>query len=203
MPGFTETPWTLDGYNLAKEIATDVASMGTTYVSDPTNPDGTGVSAQSPGVPTAAEINGWKPAIGDILSYIAPQHGDLSGNLPTVTVIGLQTIAVPIPSGTNTVLTYNNGVYSWSSPFISNPLQTGVATLSSGTKTVSTGITITSSSKVFLTLITPSGTLGAHYQATNLIAGGPGTGSFTINSVDTSGSIVTTDNSTLNFLIVG
>jgi hypothetical protein len=40
--------------------------------------------------------------------------GDASiGNTGTVTVTGLQNIAVPSPSGTNTVLTYNSGAYSW------------------------------------------------------------------------------------------
>lgn len=43
--------------------------------------------------------------------------GDVSGSVSTagkITVTGLQSISVPAPSGSNTVLTYNSGAYTWS-----------------------------------------------------------------------------------------
>lgn len=84
-------------------------------------------------------------------------------------------------------------------------LQTGTVTLGSGVGTVNTGITISSLSttKIFLTLVTPTGTLGAAYKVGTLVVGGSGTGSFTVTAVSTSGTTVTTDGSTLNYLITG
>jgi hypothetical protein len=39
--------------------------------------------------------------------------GDLGGTYALPTVVGIQGIAVPAPSGTNTALTYNSGAYTW------------------------------------------------------------------------------------------
>lgn len=56
---------------------------------------------------------------GATLSTWTTISGDVSASTGTpgsLTVTGLQSISVPSPSGTNTVLTYNSGAYSWSSP---------------------------------------------------------------------------------------
>lgn len=75
----------------------------------------------------------------------------------------------------------------------------GTATLSSGTITVNT-TAVTTNSIIFLTLNTPSGTLGISYSApAGSIVNGT---SFVINSVSTGGVVVITDNSTVNWWIV-
>lgn len=84
----------------------------------------------------------------------------------------------------------------------SDSVQTGSATLVAGVKTVNTDITITASSKVYLQLVTPGGTMGAHHKVGTLVVGGPGTGAFTITAVDASGTLVNTDTSVFNFLIM-
>lgn len=115
-------------------------------------------------------------------------------------ISGVTITGAPTTGQVLTATSANNA--DWQTPI---SMQTGTATLVSGTITISTGIRIasTSTTTIFLTLNTPSGTLGAHYTANGLVVGGPGTGAFTITSVDTSGATVTTDNSTLNYLIVG
>jgi hypothetical protein len=85
-------------------------------------------------------------------------------------------------------------------------VQAGTVTLVAGTKTVNTGITITSSSKVFVSLNTPGGgTQGVKYKVpdASLVVGGPGTGTFIVTGVDNAGATVATDVSTINYLIVG
>src|SRR3984957_10223723 len=39
--------------------------------------------------------------------------GDLSGSFPSPTVVAIQGISIPTPTGTNTVLTYNAGTFAW------------------------------------------------------------------------------------------
>lgn len=90
-------------------------------------------------------------------------------------------------------------------------IQTGSLTLGGGTgaATVNTGITINSltTTKVFVQLVTPGGTLGSNYKVTVNTVGGPGVptpnGSFTVQAINSSGSNVTTDTSTLSYMIVG
>lgn len=75
----------------------------------------------------------------------------------------------------------------------------GTATLVSGTVTVNTNI-VTANSIIFITVNTPSGTLGPTYTVpVGSIT--PGT-SFVINAVGTTGSVTTTDNSTINYWII-
>lgn len=83
-------------------------------------------------------------------------------------------------------------------------LQTGQVTLVSGVATVSAGITITANSLVFTSMEAPSGTLGTDWKVptSQMVVGGPGTGAFTVTAISTSGATVTTDDSTLNYLIV-
>lgn len=78
-----------------------------------------------------------------------------------------------------------------------------LAVLIAGTKTLAAGITISASSKIFLQVVTPGGTMGTHYKLTGVTTGAPGVGAFTVTAVDTSGSLVNTDTSTLNYTIVG
>lgn len=75
----------------------------------------------------------------------------------------------------------------------------GTATLSSGTVTVST-TAVTASSKIFLQLNTPSGTLAISYSVPvgSIVA----STSFVINAVDAAGAVLITDNSTINWWIV-
>ncbi len=75
----------------------------------------------------------------------------------------------------------------------------GTATLSSGTVTVS-NTTIQAGDRIMLSLNTPSGTTGIHYSAPvgSIITNT----SFVINSISVAGSVVTTDNSTVDWLIV-
>lgn len=76
---------------------------------------------------------------------------------------------------------------------------TGTATLSSGTATVSTTC-VKTGDLVFLSLNTPGGTLGANHSAP--VASITDATSFVINAVDSSGSVVTTDTSTINWWVV-
>lgn len=79
-----------------------------------------------------------------------------------------------------------------------NPI-TGKATLVSGTVTVNT-TEVTADSVIQITLNTPSGTLGPSYSVpdASII---PGT-SFVINAVGTTGVVTTTDNSTINWVLI-
>lgn len=85
-------------------------------------------------------------------------------------------------------------------------IQTGTVTLVAGVGTVTTGITITAASKIFVTMNTPAGTLGTWgYKVADadLTVGVPDTGEFKIRSIDENGSAATSDTSTVNWLIVG
>ncbi|MCA0231562.1 MAG: hypothetical protein LCH91_13905 [Bacteroidetes bacterium] len=71
----------------------------------------------------------------------------------------------------------------------------GVITLVSGVGSATvTGLT--STDKAFVQLVTTSGTLGTHYKAVC------SANTITITSINTSGATVTTDNSTVNYIIV-
>ncbi len=75
----------------------------------------------------------------------------------------------------------------------------GTATLVAGTVVVST-TAITTSSKVFVSLNTPGGTLGLSYSIPGAsIVNGT---SFVINAVDTTGAVLVTDTSTINWWII-
>lgn len=72
----------------------------------------------------------------------------------------------------------------------------GQATLVGGTVTIATTAALTGN-LIFIQLFTPGGTLGTHYSYT--ISTGV---SFTINAVNTSGALVNTDTSVVNWWIV-
>lgn len=75
----------------------------------------------------------------------------------------------------------------------------GVATLVNGTVTVNTSAVI-AGCKIFLSLNTPGGTLGINYAAPD--ASRSAGSSFVINAVDSSGAVVTTDTSTIDWWII-
>lgn len=85
--------------------------------------------------------------------------------------------------------------------------QNGTVTLASGTATVSTGITLTASSRIFFSRKTQGGTVSTtvHYEApsANRVVGGPGVANFTALATVAAGTIQNTDNSVLDYLIVG
>jgi hypothetical protein len=62
-------------------------------------------------VRTRLDILETRPFTGGGAGFSA--NGDLSGSNLSQMVIGIQGIAVPVPSGTNTILTYNAGAYTW------------------------------------------------------------------------------------------
>lgn len=87
-------------------------------------------------------------------------------------------------------------------------IQTGTGTLSSGVLTVATGITVTASSKVFVTCNTPGAAVsGSRYvvKDADLVVGAPGTGTIIVRAMDLANpaAAVTTDVSTINYMIVG
>lgn len=81
-------------------------------------------------------------------------------------------------------------------------LQSGTATLSSGTVTISTA-NITASSRIIVSYKTPGGTLGAALSVPSGSRSNGTPGSFVIRAVDTAGSVVTTDTSTVDWMILG
>jgi hypothetical protein len=131
----------------------------------------------------------------DMIAVDATNHVQLGdpANAPYIPALSTGTITQPI------------GVAPGGQIVLTAGLQTGTLTLAAGTKTVSTGITITAQSKVYVQLATLIGTIGASWAIPpgSLVVGGPGTGAFTVNSVTTTGGPVTTDNSIMNYLIVG
>lgn len=74
----------------------------------------------------------------------------------------------------------------------------GTATLVNGTVIVA-NTHVTSNSIILLTLNTPSGTLGVAYSVPT--ASIIGNTSFVINAVSTAGTVVSTDTSSINYLI--
>lgn len=79
--------------------------------------------------------------------------------------------------------------------------QRGTDTLSSGTKTVAA--TITANSRIFVTRKTTGGTAGAGGLEVTASTRTPGTpGSFVVNSVGLTGTLVSTDTSTFDWLVV-
>jgi hypothetical protein len=46
--------------------------------------------------------------------------GDITGNISTTKLTSIDGYALPVPSGTNAVLTYNDGYLAWSQPIVSN-----------------------------------------------------------------------------------
>jgi hypothetical protein len=86
--------------------------------------------------------------------------------------------------------------------------QKGTLTLILGSKLLNAGITITPSSKVYVSLNTPlpiGVAQGVKYAVPDfdLVEGGPGVGAFRVNAVDNLSNTVGTDVSTINYLIVG
>lgn len=69
--------------------------------------------------------------------------------------------------------------------------------LVAGTKTV-TNTDVKATSKIIVFLISPAGTLGVHYAAPTITAGT----SFVINSYQTTGSVQTSDTSTVGYVII-
>lgn len=142
------------------------------------------------------------------LTPIIQIAGDLGGTPADPIVIGIQgnPVSNTAPGVGQAILW--NGI-AWIPSYVQSSgnvvFQSGTITLTSGVGTVSSGITILSatSTKVYTQLTTPSGTLGNAYKVGSLVVGGLGTGSFTITAVNTSGSTVSTDNSTLNYTILG
>ena len=70
-------------------------------------------------------------------SPTGPASGDLGGTYPGPMVIGIKGILVPTPSGTNTVLQYNSGAFTW-------------ATVSGGSFTAGGDLSGTSSSQTVI-----------------------------------------------------
>jgi hypothetical protein len=82
--------------------------------------------------------------------------------------------------------------------------QTGTGTLVAGVLTVNTGISVTSTSRIFMARVTEAGTDGDELRcpAADRTVGGPGTGAITIRSF-LSGVAATSDTSTIEYMIVG
>lgn len=79
------------------------------------------------------------------------------------------------------------------------PIQYGLATLISGTATISS-VYIKSTTKIFLSLNSPIGLIGSMYGApSDSIVSGV---SFVINSYDLSGGIATTDTSQVSWCLI-
>ena len=85
------------------------------------------------------------------------------------------------------------------------PVQAGTITLVAGTVTLAAGITITASSRVICSRTAQGGTSTAviGYDVTSKTVGAPGTGAFTVVAANVAGGTVTTDTSTLDYVIVG
>jgi hypothetical protein len=88
---------------------------------------------------------------------------------------------------------------------IGNQVQGGTVTLVAGTKTISAGITITANSRVLFTRTAQGGTSTTviTYDCTSKTVGAPGTGAFTVVAAAAAGTTVTTDTSTLDYVIIG
>jgi hypothetical protein len=81
---------------------------------------------------------------------------DLGGTAALPAVVGIRSISVPTPSGTNTVLTYNSGAYTWS-------------TSSGGGITAITGdLSASGSGSVVGTLATVNSSVGSYGSSTQV-----------------------------------
>ena len=83
-------------------------------------------------------------------------------------------------------------------------IQVGTGTFAAGVLAVSTGITVTASSRFFASRVTEAGTDGDEIRvpAADRTVGGPGTGAATFRSF-LSGVAATSDTSTFEYMIVG
>jgi hypothetical protein len=83
-------------------------------------------------------------------------------------------------------------------------IQSGRGTFAAGVLAVSTGITVTASSRVFASRVTEAGTDGDEIRVPDAdrTVGAPGTGALTFRSF-LSGTAATSDTSTFDYLIVG
>lgn len=83
-------------------------------------------------------------------------------------------------------------------------IQSGTITLTAGTVTVNTGITITANSRIVLTRTAQGGTSTTvvFYDVTSKTVGAPATGAFTVQARTAPGVLVNTDTSTLDYIII-
>jgi hypothetical protein len=140
------------------------------------------LSAASFAFPT---INAGAAAVTDATTLYITGAPTASGAISSALFIGGGNIRMALGSKLNMVTGANASI--------------GTSTLSSGTLTINT-TAVTSSSIIFLTLNTPSGTIGNSYSApVGSIVDGT---SFVINSVDAAGAVETGDNSTVNWVII-
>lgn len=87
-------------------------------------------------------------------------------------------------------------------------VQSGTVTLVAGTAVVggATGaLIISAGSRIVFSRKTQGGTVGVNYEApgANRVAGAAGTGAFTVNAVSATGTLVNTDTSTLDYVVIG
>ena len=184
-------------YDLAAAAITDIEALqaGTSIADATTGAKGiVRLAGDLAGTGTAAAT----PRVSGVNSATVPAGGALTtGNVLKVSgASALSYGPVNLAGGSDHV----TGVV----PYANLPIQVGTVTLSGGTVTLAAGISITASSKVFVSLNTPGGTLGANYSVpdASLAVGGGGVGTFVVNAVDSAGALVNTDTSTLNYLIV-
>lgn len=121
-----------------------------------------------------------------VLAALAAAAAAISVNNQKLTNVG-----TPTASGDAATKGYVDGLW-----------QDGASTLVAGTKTINTGITITANSRI---IITPSltGQAGVKYVVTARTVGAPGTGAFTVQAQDATGTLVNTDVSTFDYVIKG
>jgi hypothetical protein len=92
--------------------------IGATGADNPTN-GSTDVTLTGGGSTSTTGIGLWYNAVSGVLNSSAVtlvgdvSPGSLSGSNLPLTVVGLQGITVPTPTGSNTVLTYSSGAYTW------------------------------------------------------------------------------------------
>lgn len=109
--------------------------------------------------------------------------------------------------GTQAVVLVGFGAVPTTAQAASAGVQNGTVTLVAGTATVNTGITLTATSRIFLSRKTQAGTVTTtvHYEAPSATrtVGAPGVGAFTALATVAAGTIQNTDASVLDYLIVG
>lgn len=84
-------------------------------------------------------------------------------------------------------------------------IQRGTGTMVAGVLSVSTGVKITANSVINFSRKTQGGTPGVAYDApaADRTVGAPGTGAFKVRSYSSSNVVVTTDTSTIDWIIIG